>query len=655
MTVNLSLFAGAGAQFFDENGSPLVGGSLYTYLAGSTTAGTTYTSNLGTIAHTNPIILDSAGRVPSGGEIWLTQAVNYKFVLYTADNVLVGTYDNISPANDASAFLSDFSSTTNNAKGDALIGFRQSNNAGFLAGAVGKTVNAKLQEYVSIKDFGAVGDGVTDDTASINAALAAANYIYVPTGAYLISSTITLNTGQAIKFQSSVNIGVENPNAYFIKKSSMTSAGIVVGARAWIDGGALICQVGNTGDGVQMLGNSSKLTNFGVRQAGGVGVRVGPLTTGNCNNVELNRVGVYGCGSHGFYVHQGSTNTPSNGNMCMLYCCRSGANGGDGFRIGHTWWTQLINCLADTCTGYGLYVSGDLSVTTGNYPQARWTMVIGGNYLEGNTAGIIFDQGYFSTFLLNQSAQAPTTARGPYQGSGRRLTLCTQGSTVIEGATIDAIQYPLIVDNGTLGGATFTYPFTVKKAFTGSAFNGVGYRVQMNNTAGTAGYVDAYAMTTYLRTTNMYNTDFDGIRSGVVEKGTTLDCYLRSWRPYTDNTWALGLASTRWTVVYATTGTINTSDGNQKQQVKELTTKEKAVAKRLKKLIRTFKWNDAVEAKGDQARIHVGVIAQDVKAAFKAEGLDANKYAMFCENTEDGKTTMGVRYDQLLAFIIGAL
>jgi len=93
MTVNLSLFAGVGAQFFTDDGVPLSGGLIYSYEAGTSTPKTTYTSNLGTVAHTNPIILNSAGRVP-GGEIWLT-AGNYKFILATSTNVTIATYDNV--------------------------------------------------------------------------------------------------------------------------------------------------------------------------------------------------------------------------------------------------------------------------------------------------------------------------------------------------------------------------------------------------------------------------------------------------------------------------------------------------------------------------------------------------------------------------------
>ena len=94
MAVYLSPVGGAGAQFFDNNGNPLSGGKLHSYHAGTTTPQPTYTTNAGNVARSNPIILDSAGRVPSGGEIWLTSQA-YKFILYTSADVLLATYDNI--------------------------------------------------------------------------------------------------------------------------------------------------------------------------------------------------------------------------------------------------------------------------------------------------------------------------------------------------------------------------------------------------------------------------------------------------------------------------------------------------------------------------------------------------------------------------------
>ena len=107
-TYNLSAFAGAGAQFFDDNGVPLVGGKLYSYAAGTSTLLATYTTSAGTVANTNPIILNAAGRTPN--EIWQATGVLIKFVVYNATNELIGSYDGIPSINDPFGINSQLSS-----------------------------------------------------------------------------------------------------------------------------------------------------------------------------------------------------------------------------------------------------------------------------------------------------------------------------------------------------------------------------------------------------------------------------------------------------------------------------------------------------------------------------------------------------------------
>jgi hypothetical protein len=195
MTVNISLFAGAGAQFFDDNGTPLSGGLLFTYAAGTTAAAATYTSITGLSSHSNPIVLDSAGRVPE--EIWLAEQTSYKFVLEDANNVLIGSWDNIPGVSSADTLAANLANTSNIALGDALIGFKQTYALGIMPGAVGKTLNNKMQDLVSVKDFGAVGDGIADDTAAIQAGInLACQYggnVYLPAGTYKISAALVFS------------------------------------------------------------------------------------------------------------------------------------------------------------------------------------------------------------------------------------------------------------------------------------------------------------------------------------------------------------------------------------------------------------------------------------------------------------------------------
>jgi hypothetical protein len=159
-----------------------------------------------------------------------------------------------------------------------------------------------------------------------------------------------------------------------------------------------------------------------------------------------------------------------------------------------------------------------------------------------------------------------------------------------------------------------------------------------------------------------------------------------------DGTMQLGTASGRFSNIYATNGTIQTSDQNEKQDIEELNEAEQRVAVVAKGLLRKYRWKDKVAEKGDNARTHFGIIAQDLQDAFTAESLDAGDYAMFCSDTwwekeisvdaveadeENGieakdaytyidtkdeategyteKTRLGVRYNQLLAFIISAI
>jgi hypothetical protein len=110
MAVFLSPVGGVAAQFFTNTGAVLTGGKLYTYAAGTTTPQATYTTSLGNVARTNPVVLDAAGRVPDGGEIWIT-AQPYKFVLKDSNDVLIATYDNIFGIGAASYQIQNFTGT----------------------------------------------------------------------------------------------------------------------------------------------------------------------------------------------------------------------------------------------------------------------------------------------------------------------------------------------------------------------------------------------------------------------------------------------------------------------------------------------------------------------------------------------------------------
>ena len=159
-----------------------------------------------------------------------------------------------------------------------------------------------------------------------------------------------------------------------------------------------------------------------------------------------------------------------------------------------------------------------------------------------------------------------------------------------------------------------------------------------------------------------------------------------------DNAIALGSSGARFDDAFITNGVTTGSDQNEKQDIASATTKELNVASKLSALFKTYKWKDAVEQKGDKARTHTGIIAQEVQSAFSAEGLDASNYGMFMSDTwwekeikvdaveadeekgieakdaytymdtknekTDGyteKTRLGVRYPELFSFIFSSI
>lgn len=172
-------------QFLNAVGDPLVGGKLYTYASGTTTPLATYTDATGGSANTNPIILDSRGEA----SIWLS-GVSYKFVLHDADDVLIWTGDAINGAHEPTynAAIAEVYDQLNDSDGSSLVGFLQSG-----VGAITRSAQDKMRETVSVKDFGAVGDGVADDTAAIQAAFDYAIPLGISVemdGRYLISGPI---------------------------------------------------------------------------------------------------------------------------------------------------------------------------------------------------------------------------------------------------------------------------------------------------------------------------------------------------------------------------------------------------------------------------------------------------------------------------------
>lgn len=92
-------------QFFDGNGDPLAGGLLYAFLAGTTTPATVYQDASLTTPHSNPVVLDAAGRA----SVYL-DALSYKFVLTADDGAPVWTMDQVTATHASAESLGEIKS-----------------------------------------------------------------------------------------------------------------------------------------------------------------------------------------------------------------------------------------------------------------------------------------------------------------------------------------------------------------------------------------------------------------------------------------------------------------------------------------------------------------------------------------------------------------
>lgn len=129
------------------------------------------------------------------------------------------------------------------------------------------------------------------------------------------------------------------------------------------------------------------------------------------------------------------------------------------------------------------------------------------------------------------------------------------------------------------------------------------------------------------------NNDGGIVYIGNAGKGVAVNSS-SAFYPRTTKATTLGGSSNLWSTIYASSATINTSDERQKQQIDDIPDEVLDAWEEVN--FKQFKFNDAVTKKGDEkARLHIGLIAQEIKAAFEKHGLDPTKYGLFCHDEWD--------------------
>lgn len=539
----------------------------------------------------------------------------------------------------------------------------------------------------NVLDYGADLTGSADSSAAIQAAITAAGengMVFYPAGTYKISASVNLLPLQ-----------------------------VHVGENATITVGSNISAFVRTTDGYPGKIRFENLVFTGTSETGKAINIVNNTPFVEINNCTFSgfSTAVYLDGSYCSNIQNSKFNGNSQGVLLVNEC--------------HS--TQLINCLfQDNTTGLGINGTqslGNLGGPTHNissigcaYQNGLWGVwaenvyepYFVSTYCEGNTTEDfrfgVNDSGVYNRACYNLTVD--TFQSSSPCGSGQNIDLnhCVNAnlsgisfnagcSTTASLLTVDGYSDKIWIDYNRYTTATvtatapfnfvgnsaskvvlsnngrFIFPYTMNGINFGTLFSetaqiyadfqsGSGRPALFITSTGSSSQdilVKAEGVERHYDASNNLRFSVDNVNS-VIGVGY-------SFQPVTDNSYSIGDGSHRFTTVYATTGTINTSDANEKTEIVDLSEAEKRVALHLKTKLKRFKFKDAVKQKGDNARYHFGIIAQEVKAAFHVEGLDADKYGMFCydEWEADPETGLeagnryGVRYEELLAFIIGAL
>ena len=477
---------------------------------------------------------------------------------------------------------------------------------------------------------------------------------------------------ERLRIDSSGNIGIgtTSPAAPLVVNATSSHEGIRVQRNGESSQYISINQATGGDHVIETFGN--KPLSFGVRDAQPL-----ILKTNNTERARIDSSGRLGIGttSPDWKLQVSGTNTQigiestTTGQNASLYYTANGANQWEvGTNISTGTGNYEIYDRVNNASRMFINHSGNVGIGTSS-PAHKLTLA-GGNFVLDNAYGVFFGDGNTG---MSGRGSADTESHVAWRTNGsERARIDSSGRLIVGGTTAGETGATTIYPNGNIASSSITATgdgvFNFNKTETynpvitandSQSDTGQIIAVQIGGTTkGNIGISSATGNDMYIASGTTSSAGV-GLRF-ISYQSAQYASPCRGDGSTLDNVMNLGSIGTRFDDIYATNGTIQTSDRNEKQDIQALTDAEQRVATACKGLIRRFRWQDAVEKKGDDARYHFGVIAQDLQDAFESEGLDAGDYGMFISSTwtdDDGneQTRLGVRYNELLAFIITTL
>lgn len=284
------LFADPFFTALDTNGNPVSGAKLYFYATGTTTLQDIYTTSALTIEHANPVVADAAGRFPA---IYLDPALVYRVDLKTAlDAAIVPPIDPLS-SDGSISLLAELASTS----GAQLSGF--SHDYAYTPGSVGW----RLSKIVVATDapFNAVGNGIANDTAALQAAasFAAGRRLIIPKGIYKITAPIVVPIDSIVEAWGAVFMMSTQFNAFRFADGGAMFGGEIIGPASGVydaNGIGIFCTGTRNPGASPTFVTAPELTGVTVRNLGIYGVSFEYTKGGWVKECEISGIGYAGVG-----------------------------------------------------------------------------------------------------------------------------------------------------------------------------------------------------------------------------------------------------------------------------------------------------------------------------------------------------------------------
>jgi hypothetical protein len=359
---------------------------------------------------------------------------------------------------------------------------------------------------------------------------------------------------------------------------------------------------------ILVLYNSSLASKLSVRDDGFVDIAGNMQITTAANDVQLTLKSTDADANVGPVIDMiRDSSSPADGDELGRIRFKGDDDAGN-----ETTYAYLQVKINDAGDGSGGSEDGELEIFTRQNANGRSRMKFG---FDSTQAETVFNEGSQD---IDFRVESDANANCFYVDAGNDHVLFGKTATNSDNAGFEVLSNGSIAATRSSGHAAL---------FNRLSDNGAIINLRKDGT--TIGIISTYDSDLAIGTDNaglrfINSTDANAIRIAPSNVGGGTDV---------DDSIDLGYSAARFDDIFATNGTIQTSDENEKQNIASLTSAEIAAAKAISALFKTFKWKSKVTAKGDAARTHTGVIAQEVQTAMSAAGLDATKYAFWCSDT----------------------